>query len=372
MAIIDREFLRDTALVDRYLMPDSLAGRTRLPLHKVADFSEIASSFLGTVGGALSEWVTSEIAKFKGDPVAALGELAIEGWLGIYGGWFLTLVDIIAEVGFGFNFFSLFDKIKNNLVSEMKQNKTVNNDTVTKVINTAVGGGNLAEDQQFVVDAWEHFGVCASLVKNGAMTGKAIKWVVEKFMGKEGSKSWIKRLLRWLFLTILGSMAMTAKRQVVRNAPSILMGRQPGSGNTSEQSSSPSPSIPSWLKPSGFGTSSEGGGGLWEEDVPLATIQDTLVDWAIRVYPQLQAQRQALAESSALASVVNTIRHNNKENHYPSITWIPHHYGEHVVNSQKELVDLFVGEVANKMPEPEVKPQTKPEAKVQVPVKSTQ
>lgn len=358
-------------MMDRYLMPDSLAGRIRLPLHKTADLSEMVSSFLGTVAGAISQFVTDEIAKAKDDWVAAFAELAFEGVIGVYGGWFITLVDLIAEIGFNVKPFAIFKSIKDSLVEKLRAGGTIDSNTVKTAVDQHLGGSN-ADDHQ-IREAWERVGVAATIIKQAALTApiqSGIKWlaegpgksIIEKLMGKNLAKGWIGRFFKWLFQTILGACSMFVKRKLVQKTFSG--DTKPAAGEPAQQSAIPTPpAVPAWLKPSGFGTENQDPRAIWEEDVPLNTIGDTLVNWALQIYPQLGPQRGQLASSPMLKTIVNVIKSENSENHYPSITWMPHQFGQYSANSRKELVDLFVGDVASKMPEPEQQSTQQPALK---------
>jgi hypothetical protein len=101
------------------------------------------------------------------------------------------------------------------------------------------------------------------------------------------------------------------------------------------------------MKPTSFGTQNEPGN--WEEDFAVSNIANSIADWATQRYPQIASHRSEMMETDAFKNVVKAIQVNNSRNHYPDLTYIPHQVMGTAVNSKAELVDLFIGEIAQKL-----------------------
>ncbi len=83
---------------------------------------------------------------------------------------------------------------------------------------------------------------------------------------------------------------------------------------------------------------------LWVESFSISNIKSNIVNWAIKIYPALRDHVSDITSSTKFNDVVGKIEDKNAQNRMPNSTLMPDEY-----HSRKQVVDVFVGEVASKI-----------------------
>lgn len=103
------------------------------------------------------------------------------------------------------------------------------------------------------------------------------------------------------------------------------------------------------IKPTNPSWGNEEEGQLWSESFPLSNVENVMADWAVQRYGQLAGHQNELKDTQSFKDMIKEIKEINKRNYYPIITYIPTKLFGQPVSTKAEFVDLFVGEVIQKL-----------------------
>lgn len=360
MALIDADYIADSILIEKY-MGTSLSNEPS-SLTRIAGVREVFQS----IGQSI--WNAAASLYDPNDPVRSIVNFTATGLITIFTPWWLGLIYAIASEFFGLDFATIFEKVKDYLVSLLQTKRSLSAKDVKSAVSQAIGGTASASDH-VVANAENLFKKMSHLsdmyrdvmVRSAAIdkTGGALdlilsplKLLVKKVVSPPAAKSFLGKVLSFIFKTFLigtaKAMAGKAGRDMVGGTgPGGVT--SPGGGWLSNMFSSPSSSVVSYqhkMKPQ---AGDEPKPGNWEENFPLANVENAIADWAVRRYPELSSHKNEMMQTNSFKEVAKAIRANNSRNHYPDQTYIPHKIMNRTVNSQGELVDLFVPEIAQKL-----------------------
>lgn len=176
-------------------------------------------------------------------------------------------------------------------------------------------------------------------------------------------QSWVMKVLKVIIATVLaglvGAFVVEGKTTIpstyehaikpgLEKAQDYLLGGKSEEHTSNGLASLPQP-IPHDLKPSGKGeeTHVNSGDTSWYVKLTNSNIKDTLVYWAVNVYPELKGKEQEIEKASSfnkLTSILNQF-YNREELPYYAIPQYPG------INTIRNIVDLFAGEVAKSIKE---------------------
>jgi hypothetical protein len=167
---------------------------------------------------------------------------------------------------------------------------------------------------------------------------------------KGKASSVIGIILSWIFKVVLASAGFMIAGDIINHLigrPNVFDGTLQGGHEVpkteEEQSSSnAAPKINLKVSPS-YDEESYNISDIWIEPISPNHIGDEIVDWAKQIYPDLANEESEIRSSIGFNKVVSMIQKYNV-NKNEDMTYIPK-----VFSSKKNIVDLFVPEVASKL-----------------------
>jgi len=366
MALIDANYLTDASLIEKYMGSESLRSASEeSPLNKVAGVTEVFQSVAsGLYAEAAKMWDPE-------NPIKSIINFTATGLITIFTPWWLGLIYFVASEFFEFSFGDVFEKIKSYIVQTLQTKKTVSGkrtisgDDVDKGVDSILWGGAKASDHvtaeqterllKKMSTLQEMFRDQMIIQSSINKTSGAINLLLKPLkllISPSVAKTFLGKVLKFIFKTFLIGVAKAKAGALGRG---VVGGTGPH-GETSPglfggPSAPKSSKITHNLKPNGaFGTEQENGN--WEEGFAVSDTANQIANWAVSRYSQLATKKNDMMQTQSFKNVVKAITDNNSRNHYPSTTYIPHKIMGDTVNSKAELVDLFVGEIAQKLEKP--------------------
>lgn len=368
MALIDAEHITDAVLIEKY-MGGTAPSASDSPLTRVAGVKEIFQSI------AQSIWQAAASLYDPQNPIKSIINFTATGALTIFGPWWAGLIYFIASEFFGLDFATIFDKIKDYLVNLLSSKKNLSARDVKSAVSQALGGASandhvVAHDYSSevvfkkmarVYDIYRDAMMQAAVIeKAGGVTDLLlgpVKLLIKKVVAPPMAKSFLGKVLSFIFKSFLigtsKAMAGKAGRDLV-GGTGPGGAQSPGGGWLTNMLTNPgsgsSGTAKNWqhkMKPTSFGTTNEPGN--WEEEFAVSNIANSIADWATQRYPALAQHKGEMMQTESFKNVVKAIQANNSRNHYPDLTYIPHQILGTTVNSKAEIVDLFAGEIAQKL-----------------------
>lgn len=362
---MDTQYLNDTLLIEKYLGgafggPSVAFGTS--PLHKVAGVAEIFQGIAGSI--------YSEVMKLwdPNDPIKSILNFTATGLITIFGPWWMGLIYLISSEFFGMDFGKLYDMIKDSLVSTLKSKRSLTAQDITAAVSAATGGSAQASDHVTATfdeklfrkmaklhDLYRDEMVIQGMLEKNAFPGdflvKPLFGIIKKVIAPPAAKSFIGKVLSFIFKTIVISVGKAKLGQAGR----ALVGGTGPNGQSSpgmlsglvQNTISGLSKIPHKMKASSFGTTNQTGS--WQEDFPVQNTKNEVLEWATQRYPQLAQHKAEVESDDSFKKVVQAIQDNNRETQYHDATFIPHTIGGQPVNSIADIVELFAGQVANKL-----------------------
>jgi len=356
MALIDANYLTDASLIEKYM---GTTASEESPLNKVAGVTEVFQS--------VASGLWAEAAKMwdPENPIKSIINFTATGLVTIFTPWWLGLIYFVASELLGFSFGDVFEKIKNYIVQTLQTKKTVSGSDVDKGVDSILGGVAQASDH-VTAEQTERLLKKMSTLQEMFRDQMIIQSSINKTSGAidlllkplkllispSVAKTFLGKVLKFIFKTFLIGVAKAKAGALGRG---VVGGTGPH-GETSPglfggPSAPKSSKITHNLKPNGaFGTEQENGN--WEEGFAVSDTANQIANWAVSRYSQLATKKNDMMQTQSFKNVVKAITDNNSRNHYPSTTYIPHKIMGDTVNSKAELVDLFVGEIAQKLEKP--------------------
>ncbi len=362
---MDTQYLNDAMLIEKYLGgafggPSVPFGAS--PLQKVAGVAEI---FQG-----IASSIYAEVMKLwdPNDPVKSILNFTATGLVTIFGPWWLGLAYAISSEFFNKDFGTLYDMVKDSLVSTLQSKRSLTAQDITTAVSQVTGGGASASDHVTAEsderlfrkmaklhDLYRDQMIIQGMLEKTAFPGdflfKPILGILKKVVAPPAAKSFIGKILSFFFKTLIISVGKAKAGQAGRalvggtgpngqSSPGMLSGLVSNIGSALSK-------VPHKMKASSFGTTIQTGS--WDEDFPVSATKNEVLDWAIQRYPQLAQHRADIESNDSFQKVVQAIEENNRQTQYHDLTFIPHTIGGQQVNSIADIVELFAGQVANKL-----------------------
>lgn len=272
------------------------------------------------------------------------------------------IVGVLYLIGtsFGLDITSIYHKIMNLLAPKLQKGEQVTPSEVNDIGKEVVGEETGMSVVTFDLSNYERLIRTADLFGNNPFTGsnrapwlmsdksdspltKMFRDLVER--GQAGkAKSLLGAIVVWLVKTVLAGAGLLA----ITGAVSKMLGHK---DNTAQSNKSESPtqftsqpaSVQSTnstitLQPSGRGeqTFPNDDSHLWVVPLIRENVRDTLITWAIDVYPQLQPHIEQIENTSSFEKMVGLLQANYKSTS-PGQLVMPKGF-----NSRKQVVDSIV------------------------------
>lgn len=349
------QYIEDTQLVEKLAVID-------LFLTKEANF---LGSALGTVAGGIKSFVEEHV---DSSSPASLIKSVLKL---LEPGYFFKihpLLGILSTIGqmFGFSVVDILSSVVGSIAPKLENGMKVSAQEVNQAVVATVGLDSEA--------SYDLFYDLKKYAEDGDITKKAISPFksgpkapllqrVLPFLGPRKSRTLVGAFIGWFIKTILLSAGLLGGAELLNNmvfTPAkekvkTILPTTPEGITVEQVRTKPSvalaPQAPSHnLKPSGRGEKEHQNNDQNVWVVPIyGSVQNTLAMWTQEIYPELVGKLHLVRSSASFNRVANILdSYLDAEN--PNYLVVPAGY-----TNRKEIVDMFIGETAQKLQQQEQK-----------------
>lgn len=356
----DLQYIADSILIEKLFLIDAgLAISQNVDLHKEAGVSDL----LGGIASGVMDWGKKHVdTSSVGSTLTSLADLMAPGVLfrvhPLLGG--LATVSTVL----GFSVSNIVRKVLAYLKPKLEAGESVSAQEINEVGKAAVAAeagpldSTASNDMFYHLREIEKRGELVRLVKDAAVFGNKSRgpgMISNIFMGlRRGRAMWLLGAFAiWILKTILIGAGLIAAGEAVYKMfggqPKSEVAQQPAGATYKAQEDGEAVPVatsnPSKLKPSGKGQdnhTNDHTNSVWVVPMVGGSVDAMLLTWASYVYPELSGKESVIESTPSFNKTVDMMsRHLEAGKQRLKVP--------QGLNSIKQVVDMFAGDVANKL-----------------------